>query len=305
MTVWNRQDWLWRVTSAMGLTGSVSLYVSALLFLSACAPIWRDPDDTLWTPDLTVLFARYVWLPVLLWVLMLARPRAGWLWGAFWALLGVAGTWCVAFGPPVGSLEGAASALLFALGVPTLASSQIWLAAEAIVGRNEVCAACDEVSPRAAPSIWHRAPLAWQVLVGAGGVAVLPCALSVSVFCLVSMCALPWPEWASGAVMYLGLALVAGIVVLLWRELIITGRTWLWWLLSWGLCLLVITVMLPSIVVQWERLQADFPFTLDELEQLIGAGFFAAAAFLLAAAQIWVALKARQLQSGQVARDSV
>jgi len=308
VTVWNQQDWTWRLTAIVGLALSIVPPVSGYCWLTLTpwgSPVSAPSDLLSWTASDTRFVVKWCVGVLSLWLLMLVRRKWGWLWGGLWALLGAAVAALLTLEPLwIGWTQDSATELAAALGIAALVSSQIWLTVAGTPTRHRESRASGKSSEHGSAALWRCAAPAWALLVLIGGFTALAGVVVVAVHWPWPLWQLPLAAWVPLVAIGLGLVLLAGVVVLLWRELILSGRTWLWWLVLWASCLVVIVIMLPSIVVDWKRLQADSPFTLDDLEQLIGAGFFAATAFLLAAAQIWVALKARQLQSGQVGLDT-
>jgi len=295
MTVWRVQDWTWRLTALVGLGAPLGIYALAVGFIGACAPVLRDPDGPMWDPQLTALFLEYAWLPVLLWLLMLAWRHMALLWGLLWGLLGMGVVAIVtAQATSAGALAHAAVELEFAFAVATLASSQIWLAVQALAPRAPVFTVDDGVPGCAAPSLRRRARLLW-VVVSVGGLIGLADALAYSLYWLAPLMLIPWPKWAYYVSLCIGLTLVGAAFVLLWRELLLSGRTWLWWLITWALCVPVVAALFPLVTVDFETLHITFPLNRWEIRELAEAACFAVFFLLLVPAQIWAALQARQL----------
>jgi len=296
MTVWRAQDRLWRLTAVMGLAAALGLDILLLLILSASAPILRDPDEPMWDPQLTALFIVTAWLPILLWRLMLAWRHMAILWAALWALVGMTGLLLATNEATCARLpEDAALALGAALGAATLLGSQVWLAVEAMATRAPASAADDAVPGCAAPRLWRRASLVWVPLVAVGGLPLLPSLFLVPLTNLWQI----WRLFSVGPVHWvltaLEFLLVGAAFVLLWRELLITGRTWLWWLITWALCVPVVVALLPLLAMGREMLNMDFPLREGATEHFAAEACLLVLAVLFVPAQIWAALKARQL----------
>ena len=300
MTVWNQRDWAWRLTALLGIAAMGAVLV-LWTYLRLIVPILQAPDELLrWTQFHSRLFVRTflpfagVWLAMLLW------RHAAWLWGAVWVALGLVFiAWSMDFGlydvtPHTENLP-----LLFLLSA--IVASQLWLAHEACSPSRKCLATTYSGNADKSPTLWRRATLPWQLLASGGGIVAV-------------MCAAAW-AWSPGAadgfrIPLTGVAIddqlcpfalaCVIIFVLVWRSLIINGRNWLFWLLLWALCIPALCGMVASGPLSRDTLGSKFASTLDNLQQPAAQTALAGLFLLLAASQIWVALKARQLQSGQV-----
>ena len=293
MTVWRAQDRLWRLTAVMGLAAALGLY--ALLLLSL-PPVLIYPGQPACAPDFIPFFLATAWPPVLLWLLMLAWRHMAILWAALWALVGMTGLLLATNEATCARLpEDAALALGAALGAATLLGSQVWLAVEAMATRAPASAADDAVPGCAAPRLWRRASLVWVPLVAVGGLPLLPSLFLVPLTNLWQI----WRLFSVGPVHWvltaLEFLLLGAAFVLLWRELLITGRTWLWWLITWALCVPVVVALLPLLAMGREMLNMDFPLREGATEHFAAEACLLVLAVLFVPAQIWAALKARQL----------
>jgi len=293
MTVWRAQDRLWRLTAVMGLAAALGLY--ALLLLSL-PPVLIYPGQPACAPDFIPFFLATAWPPVLLWLLMLAWRHMAILWAALWALVGMTGLLLATNEATCARLpEDAALALGAALGAATLLGSQVWLAVEAMATRAPASAADDAVPGCAAPRLWRRAPLVWVLLVAVGGLPLLPSLFLVPLTNLWQI----WRLFSVGPVHWvltaLEFLLVGGVFVLLWRELLISGRTWLWWLITWALCVPVVVALLPWVTVDVETWSMSFRLSAWASEYFVEAACFVMPFALFVPAQIWAALQARQL----------
>jgi len=300
LTVWNQQDWAWRLVALLGIAAMAALLV-LWTYLRLIVPILQAPDELLrWTQFHSHLFVRAFLAFAAVWLAMLLWRQGAWLWGAVWVALGLVFiTWSMDFGLYDVAPHSENLPLLFLLSA--IVASQLWLAHEACSTSRKSLAAIYGGSADKIPTLWRRATLPWQLLASAGGIVAV-------------MCAAAWP-WTWGiegpssiappqAPMdcHLCLAALATAItlILVSRSLVINGRSWLFWLLLWALCIPGSWGMLASGPARAQTLGSKFPFILDDLQQPVGQTALAALFLLLALSQIWVALKARQLQSGQV-----
>jgi len=304
--VWTRQDWLWRVTAIAGLI--YVLAVGAACRLSCALYLWQAPGHDYEVPLWDFGWYRHDTVAAAIWLLAIAGcwlPMLKWRWGALaWGVVCSGFTVIVViFALSAGNLIDPPNveqlAALLGIGV---CSSQLWVAWEA---HKELAPSSGLVGvqyPDKRLQVWYRAGFLWLLLAVFGEVALLVSAVLLSAYCFTE-----GPVVAgdiAGSIVYCSTLLITGTfamnAVAVFFGLTVSGRGWLWWLLLWGLYLAVIIGTPLWTVLQCNSLHVDFPVTLSDPEELIAAAALPVAALLLTAAQIWVALKARQLQSGQV-----
>lgn len=309
MTIWRWQDWVWRVTALFGASALLSVCSVLVLFLLV-APIRQGPQEADWTNWHSWLLLRISLPLAVVWLTMLRWRHGAWLWGGVWGIVGLCGVGLM-MGWALPGRNGAGEDLLVLLVlISATASSQIWVAQQAWSTSTRCCRA--EADGRVhGSSLWGPASLTWQLLAGVGGLIAIACtAWWIWPLCHSGLghtyCILPGGGLAQQLVsanMGLdGIALPL-VVLLLWRGLIIDGSGWLFWLLLWALCLPGAVAMLAGALLRWEALAVDFPFTLQDMENVTGATATTAAFAMLAITQVWVALKARQMRSRQAASE--
>ncbi len=287
LAVWNRQDWTWRLTAIVGLALSIGPPLSAYCWANL-AP-WSGPSSYIsdwhyWAAGHTRFVLEWCLGVLLLWLLMLTRRKWGWLWAGSWALLGAGLVTFFMLDPPwIGRTEDSATALAAALGIVVIVGSQIWLVMTGIPAPHRERRVSGNAPEHGGAALWRRASAAWVVLVLIGGLLALAGVVVVAVHW-------PWPlwqlrltVWVPLAAIGLGLVLMLTMVVLLWRELILSGRTWLWWALAWILCFPMLVAAVPEGLKQCSSPEQVVLLLLP----------------LLAVAELWVALKARKLQAEQ------
>ena len=310
LTVWKCQDWLWRLAAIVGLAYAVfGVYFVHIEWADVSFP--GMPPQRLDNRD--IASAAIGWLVILCcWLPMLRWRRAAWLWAALWAspwaglgILGLRSTLglrvsgyfledlILYLGPlfVFGALD-------YSIGGPPLEvvrtvlyctlliSSQIWLVWEA----HRVARTVPE-GRRISVSgsrfrIWRLAGWAWRVfmLVGAS----IGLGISIPDVWVLPGGFLHYLSYGDGvetigsALLCIWALALSGMVVLTLLSLVSSGRGFRFWLITWGLAPLLL----------WFRLARPSAATGEDWYMWVGSG---SAFTLLAASQIWVAWKARQL----------
>ncbi len=267
MTVWNRQDWTWRVTAIAGLL-FVIMFIVAIYFLITHIPFGRPsadmPDYYPWNASDTKFITICCAAMLALWLPMLKWRWGAWPWIVLWAAAAL-----------LSFVYAITESLLLLFLTAGICSSQLWVVSKALRPA--------EFSGRIGDlALWHRAGLGWLLLAGCGAAAIL----APLAFTLVMFLTPPEGDFLDIASIMNGAKLLSAatfavVAGLLWVALATRGRSWLFWLLIWAFSLLGgLVTLVADISPQGTAIPIFF--------------------VVLAMSQIWVALKARQLQSGQV-----
>ena len=285
MTVWRQQDWVWRVTAVVGL--SLCLF-AVLTWVDFFAHAWIPmlPDEMKWEPkdvQQAVLLSAPI---VIVWLAMLRWGFAGWLWLAAWFVTGWQALSVLllpsAAGPPHMDTDDVA---LF-VRVVVAVSSQIWVGWAAGLSAPSTPGTVDRVCDNLTGLVWSRNPRVWRVFAVLGGVTLV--VLSGSSAWIEAGQLLSSRNWF-GSLNTCGWFLaelgIVAVLVLVWSSMITSGKAWLAWLLMWTLP--VVRYLAMVIGGQTES----------------ASGALGVAYLLVAATQVWVALKAREMQRQRAASE--
>jgi len=282
VTVWRDQDWAWRFAAIVGLLGALvgPLWISAATESGRLAAAATMVIISHWLLLMRWSLAGVLWVVlsgVPLLVLLSCVACSG---GDPWRWLAIASYTPMA----LDLLPEGIDRLWLGLGPAAVVSAQVWIGWEASVTLRSASAAASDLGSDKAAQSGQGAGRSWQILAWLGLSAGL-LGVVVGMVC--------WTREASalGKLDYFGivywsyarLLAVAGVLVaVVWRSLMLRGRGWLFWLLMWTVPVAGYLAMVIG----------------GQTEPVSGA--LGGAYLLVAATQVWVALKARQLQSGQV-----
>ena len=294
MHVWKCEDWMWRLAAITGLVYVLSM----VYFLGIECAYWSlrgGPPGSGLGPDAKDI-ATVIGLGLLViccWLAMLRWSRAAWLWGA---ICGLPFVFLLAW------IHGASTGLhhwdqLPDLGyavvlTAALMSSQVWLIWETQRVAERPPDADRLLLPGNSCPVWDQAGWTWRAF-ALGGVTA---GLSLSVWLVCAAIShflrtlghpdLPYPvESVFAAGETIVAVALAGVIALAWTSLVATGRGFLFWLLWWGLALLICSHYVGRKYL-----------TVGGEEWRISVGLvFVLALLSVSVSQIWVAWKARTL----------
>ena len=300
VTVWRQQDWAWRLAAIGGVVllpaGLLAMAVSLPDFgrTAACSNDGMFEMDSIAWED--ILFcAEFCLLLALLWLPMLKWPVGSLLWAAAIAVPGLYAGLIVLVLPNVTQATGL-HYFLERLLIAGILASQIWVVWEGFdtAFRGPGFPAAGGSGPKLPATErtgWRRAVHArWRLLAGLGG------AVAVGSYGVIAWhfgCKALAHSEPDGAVAnygaLLGVALLAAAMTLICRSLVTTGRGWLWWLPMWTMPIL--GYLFVPVCYGFERWHP------------IAIAALALSVVLFCVAQVWVALKAREMQSQQAASE--
>lgn len=278
MTVWRRQDWAWRFAAIVGLLGALvgSLWMSATRELGGVAVAVAMVIICHWLLMMRWSLAGVLWVVssgVPLLVLLSCVACSG---GDLWRWLAIASYSPVA----VALLPEGIDTLWLGLGPAAVLSAQVWIGWEASVTLRSTPAAASDLGSRKAAAGGQGAGRGWQILAWLGLSAGL---LGV----VVGMVYWTGEASASAKFDYFGIVywsyarlvvVVAVLVAVVWRSLVVGRRGWLFWLLMW-------TVPVAGYLAMVIGRQTE------PVGGAVGVSYL-----VVAATQVWVALKARRLR---------
>lgn len=295
MPVWKYQDWMWRLAA---ITGLVYVLFTVYFLGIECAYMSLRGGLPGLRPDAADI-ATVIGLGLLViccWLAMLRWSRAAWLWGA---ICGLPFVFLLAWihGASTGRYHwGRLTELGMALVLPAaLMSSQVWLIWETQRVAERPPDADRLLLPGNSFPVWDQAGWTWRAFALGGGAA----GLSLSAWLVYATIShflrtlghstLPYPvESVSAAGATIAAVALAGVIALAWTSLVATGRGFLFWLLWWGLVLLICSYDVGRKCLTVGGVAHGG----EEWRISVGLVFVLA---LLAVSQIWVAWKARTL----------
>jgi hypothetical protein len=317
VTVWNRQDWVWRVTAVAGLIYALVAVVDihAICSLAPCGRPSSFTPEPSWGFDNVVWIGKYSLIVIACWLPMLKWPRGTLPWGGLswrtlpWGALawGIVWTGATALVVVSAIADGDVGNIpsidqwLALLGVG-VCCSQIWVAWEAHTASTRPPGSSRFRNPEKGAQVRHRAGPMWLLVAVCGEVALLGCAVLIPVHHLSQDSVIPRDALLASIFNYSGIVITATFAlntVVLFIGMTVSGRGWLWWTMLWTLCLPGFVAALVAVEERFGALGADFPFSSRELEALVGKAGWGMALVLLAISQIWVAVKAREMQRQQ------